>query len=32
MLSEHFNVGICKGDTFKVQILEKLQGPGLTMR
>ena len=32
ILSTHFNEGLCKGATYKVQILEKLQGNGRTAR
>ena len=32
ILSNHFNVGLCKGSDYSVQILEKLEGTGRTER
>ena len=32
ILSNHFNNGSCKGESYKVQILEKLEGNGRTAR
>ena len=32
ILSDHFNVGMCKGASYKVQIIEKLEGDGRTER
>ena len=32
ILSQHFNKGICKGSSFEVQIIEKLEGSGRTER
>ena len=32
ILSEHFNQGLCKGATYKVQILEKIERSGSTSR
>ena len=32
ILSNHFNEGCCRGKTYKVQILEKLEGNGRTAR
>jgi len=32
ILSDHFNVGVCKGASYKVQIVEKLEGDGRTSR
>ena len=32
ILTSHFNTGICKNSTYKVQIIEKLRGDGRTKR
>lgn len=32
ILSNHFNEGLCKGESYTVQILEKLEGEGRTAR